>query len=395
MNVVISGPFGRGSLADEAVLAGLLKHLKQPKNTLYVLSANPHATKDMHGVEAIKLTEPGSLLSAAGAWEVLEKSHLFVLAGAGVISSSGTVPARTWLGQLENAQTAGLKTAVVGIGAEKIGEARDRARVQRLLHHCAEGITARDESSKKALISYGLNANRVSTNGDPTLGLIGAGDLARPETGERRIGIVLAQSVPSRTEFSFVATKNEVATNFAEKFVAALLKGGAKQIRLFHDDTDEAGEFADELEKIDDAKIESIAADRPIAELQKDLAECNAVFSFSLQGLMLAVASGTPAAGLALETGAAEFLNAADLKDGVLDASDPNEAAAAVLAIADKSELREKLKARLIILKRKEMQNARMMELLVPRRVERDRMDIGERISKHKYSKHRPKNDDM
>jgi len=394
MNVVISGPFGRGSLADEAVLAGLLKHLKHAKNVVNVLSANPDATREMHGVEAIKAGEPGAFLSNKGVWAALEKAHLFVLAGAGVINAKGTMPARVWLGQLEHAQTAGVKTAVIGIGAQKIDEARDRARVQRLLHHCAEGISARDASSKAAFITYGMNANRVSANGDPTLALLATGDVAQPGAGELRIGIVLAASVPTRTEFGFENLEpNDVDAKFTQGLVAELLKNGAAQIRVFHDDTDEAGEFADSLEAVDESKVELIAAEIPIADIQKELAQCHAVFSFSLQGLMLAATSGAPAAGLVDETGAAEFLNAAGLSEGIVATRDAAATANVVLALARNAELREKLKGKMSALKKKEAQNARMMELLVPRRVSRERMDIGERIGKHKFSKHRPGRD--
>ena len=394
MNVVISGPFGRGSLADEAVLAGLLKHLKHAKNVVNVLSANPDATRGMHGIEAIKAGEPGGLLSNKAVWEALEKAHLFVLAGAGVINAKGTMPARVWLGQLEHAQTAGVKTAVIGIGAEVIKEARDRARVQRLLHHCAEGISARDAASKAALISYGMNANRISANGDPTLALLATGDIAQPAAGELRIGIVLAASVPTRTEFGFEKIEpNDADAKLARGLVEELLKNGAAQIRVFHDDTDEVGEFADTLEALDDSKVELIAAEVPIAEIQKELAQCHAVFSFSLQGLMLAATSGAPAAGFAEETGAGEFLNAAGLARGIVATRDASAAANAILALARNAEVREKLKGKMSILKKKEAQNARMMELLVPRRVSRERMDIGERIGKHKFSKHKPGRD--
>ena len=155
-------------------------------------------------------------------------------------------------------------------------------------------------------------------------------------------------------------------------------------MHLFHDDTEAADEAVESLESAGD-RISVTGADEPLAEIQAELAKCHAVFSFSLQGLVLAAASGAPAAGLNAEAGAAEFLNAAGLSAGVIDSTDPELAAKAVLALSEMSaEERAKITGRMAMLKRKEAQNARMMELLVPRRVSRERAGIAERVGKKK-----------
>lgn len=64
--VVISGYYGFGNVGDEAVLAAILQQLTHlwPKARYTVLSGNPPATMQEHGVEAISRHDLGSLGSA-------------------------------------------------------------------------------------------------------------------------------------------------------------------------------------------------------------------------------------------------------------------------------------------------------------------------------------------
>lgn len=54
MRVLVSGYYGFGNLGDEALLAGLLGGLKEQGHTPVVLSGDPKATEEQHGVEACK-----------------------------------------------------------------------------------------------------------------------------------------------------------------------------------------------------------------------------------------------------------------------------------------------------------------------------------------------------
>ncbi|MGD0088996.1 MAG: polysaccharide pyruvyl transferase family protein [Planctomycetota bacterium] len=390
MNVVIAGPFGHGTLSDEAVLAGLLRHLQARKHTAVVLSADPPHTEEIHGVSAVQAAAPGSLLSAKEFWNALGKAHLLVLASGGVVSAAGQPPARSWLAVLEHAQVAGLQTAVVGVGAVQIDDPKERARVRRLLHFFAGGLSARDEGSKQALMSYGLGACNISACGDPALALGSAVGL-KPEPS--RIGIVLAQSLPSRSGFG-------VEQNAAAPSPAAALQGllagilspsplpnGETEkwaVTLFHDATAPARALAHALTSGPAGeRLTTLAADCAPAEIQARMAECSAIFSLSLHGLILAAGAGVPVAGCAGEPGAAAFLSALGLgrfalpvHDGAFAAADAVTALRELLARA--AELRLSIAAKLAGLRKKEAQNERMMGLLVPRRVARAR---GKRIS--------------
>jgi len=377
MNVVIAGPFGYGTLADEAVLAGLLRHLAVRKHEAVVLSADPARTEEIHGVSAVQLAAPGSLLSNREFWRALGKAHLLVLASGGVISAAGSPPARSWLSVLEHAQVAGLQTAVVAVGALQIEDLKERARVQRLLHHFAGGLSARDESSKRTLMGYGLSACNISASGDPAL-VLGGATLAKPEPS--RIGIVLAQRIPSRTGFGVEPGPTPASTlAAAQELLREVLNQPGVAVTLFHDDTEPAREFAALLAGgPGPERIKAQPAGGPVARIQAAMSECSAILSLSLHGLILAAGVGVPVAGCAGEPGASEFLASLGLGRHALPvgdgAFDPGEAAATLRELLGQgTALRQVIAARMAGLRRKEAQNERMMGLLVPRRVARER----------------------
>src|SRR6185295_4785988 len=162
MNIIISGPFGLGSLSDEIVLAGLLSHLK--KHSVTILTGNSEETEALNpGIASVvQLPDPSAILSNREALDSLSQAHLLILASAGCVGASGKPPARVWFSQLEHARSMEIKTAAVGLGALPIDDPRERVRLQRLLHNCTDCISVRDEESKLAAIDYGMSPIRIS-----------------------------------------------------------------------------------------------------------------------------------------------------------------------------------------------------------------------------------------
>ena len=404
MNVVISGPFGRGMLSDEIVLAGLLRHLAHGKHHITVFSANPVSTTDMHAsaygesqkelLQAVKMSEPSKLLSTPEAWTAMNEAQLMILASAGVFSQSDKSKsgAYAWLAPLEHAQRVGVKTAVIGIGALQIADRLERVRMQRLLHNCVDSISVRDSDSKQAVMTYGLSANRISNNGDPALAL------TRPfstESKERRVGVILSGSVPSRSGFSTEPITpgyelTRIVQNFFEKLIS--LEPQLK-VLVFHDNTSSGEQLADIVESVQQKSLSSNATTKgnvdedflvfqesslPINETQATLETCGAIFSFSLHGLLLGATSGVPVAGLASESGASALLNSLGLgqysvaspqgKESEPEALGVIAATAVYELLGRQAELQKLVRERVRVLTRKEAQNARMLELLVPRR---------------------------
>jgi polysaccharide pyruvyl transferase WcaK-like protein len=374
MNVVVSGPFGQGSLADEALLAGLLVHLIAAKHKVTVLTPEPQAVLEIYDdVEALKLPAPGTMLSTPKIWDTLSKSQLLVIISAGVISDKGEVPARVWLGQAEHGRRAGAKTAVMSLGAVPIEDTRERVRVQRQLHNFTDYISVRDAESKRVVIDYAISATRVSHNGDFTLALLRNKIEAKPDAKvARTAGVVLSNTIPTRGEFGLGS--REFSPEVIQQYravVEKLTKAGIR-VRLFHDDIDEARAAAETIcEDLPDDLIDHPDAGDDIATTRERMAGCGVVFSPSLHGLILATTCSVPVVGMAAETGASSFLTSLGLAENALRGAAINAddvVAAIQRVLGDHAKLQALVIERVAGLAKKQAQDARTLELLVPRR---------------------------
>lgn len=373
MNIVLSGPFGMGSLSDELALAGVLKPLRAAKHVVTVLSADKTATEKTHGVTAVHVASAASLLSTPAAWKALEQAHLFVLCGGGTISETGKPPARTWLAQLEHVRQLKLPTAVVGVGARVIEDMREQVRVQRLLHHFADGISVRDEESKLALIEMALNANRVSITGDPTLALFDA--QASKPNAKKRIAFFFADGVPMRKSFSPEPTSAPAALGSGlNALLKTQLEGGC-DAAIFHDNSQQNERLARAIASgADAARVKLFGARAVFAEVRSGMTECAAAITDTLHGMCFAAACGVPAiylneapgdTGLAERLGLGAFVLKSE--GGVFDGARAMQLFDSLRALPE-TKRQEWLKI-VANLERKEAANARMMEKLVPKRL--------------------------
>ena len=374
MNIVLSGPFGMGSLSDEIVLAGILKPLRAAKHAVTVLSANKVATEKMHGGVAVELPSPASLLSTPDAWKALAEAHLFVIGGAGVVSDKGKFPARVWLAQLEHVKQLKIPTAVIGAGAIFISDKKEQVRAQRLLHHFADGISVRDEASKEALIAMAISANRVSFIGDPTLSLHDAKRLQPPEASVKRVAFLFADGVPLRQTYAPEPTLapaplstglNTVLKEFAAQGIKAV---------IFHDDTRQNIKLARAIAEGAGADgVELKSARGPFEALRTAMSGCSAALTDTLHGLLFAAVHGVPVVYLHDSHASQTPVEKTGLAAGVLNANagmfDAQQARELVLALLQQDAKRDERLKHTAILVRREAQNERMLERLVPKRL--------------------------
>ncbi|MEI6232291.1 MAG: polysaccharide pyruvyl transferase family protein [Planctomycetota bacterium] len=376
MNIVLSGPFGLGSISDEIVLAGVLKPLRAAKHDVTVLTADKAATAAQHGVETITLPSPSSLMSSNPAWKALDKAHFFAICSAGVISDKGKIPARVWLAQLEYARQMKMATGVLGVGAIPIPDKKECVRAQRFMHHFADGVSVRDEASKTALVAYGLNANRVSVTGDPTLALFDEDAAKKPlAVGPKRIAFFFADGVPMRHTFQPDST---LAPAPLAKGLNALMKAlNAEGVHasIFHDASRSNAKLARTI--AEGAAPETamlFGTDAPMAAMCASMASCTLAITDTLHGLLFAAAHAVPA--IFFHEGAELPALLAKLGTGsdwaiqtTMGAFDPDATLALVKSAMNKApELRASLVSAVSVLAKKEAQNARLVEKLVPKR---------------------------
>lgn len=164
MKVMISGYYGFGNLGDEAILAVLIKELKErfPQAKIVVLSATPEETAQLHKVRTINRW---NLLRIQ--WE-LRGTRTFLSGGGGLLQDrTSRRSALYYLGLIALAR----RNCPVFLIGQGIGPLKGRLVcrwAQRLLRQ-AEFAMVRDEMSGKILRDWGLKEERLVLGGDLAL----------------------------------------------------------------------------------------------------------------------------------------------------------------------------------------------------------------------------------
>ena len=151
--VLIAGYYGYGNLGDEAILGGMISDLQDeiPAARLCVLSADPEATRRLHGVAAIDRT------GLQGVVEAIRKSNLLLVGGGGLFHDYWPVRGERlyadlhagpeyYAGLIEMAALAGTPSMVYGVGLGPLESAEARQLTGEALL-AADLVALRDRAS--------------------------------------------------------------------------------------------------------------------------------------------------------------------------------------------------------------------------------------------------------
>ena len=170
-DALIIGHYGFGNLGDEAILAGMLRLLREmyPAGRWMVSSGDPADTRERHGVLAVDRTDVPAVLKAA------YRSRMVIVGGGGLLSDqwgfrpqhvlsrdAGDIPG--YLGPALAAATIGRPIVVWGVGVGPFGGWRSHRWV-RALAEVASEFTVRTEEDQAELQSIGITGSLVA--GDP------------------------------------------------------------------------------------------------------------------------------------------------------------------------------------------------------------------------------------
>ncbi len=264
----MSGYYGKGNLGDEALLAGLIQALAEHGvRDVTVLSADPAATRRMHGVRAARrgVGLPGAL------W----RADVLVSGGGGLLQDvTSTRSLRYYLSVISLARRMGRRAVVFGQSLGPLSGA-GRLAVREALAGLPIGL--RDGPSLRLAQELGLAARHV---GDTAL-------LLDVEGAPPRDAVVL---VP-RTGYPRATA---ALTDFGRRAAAA---GFVIEAAAFQRGTDTA-----EVERLRRAipGLCVLATPGPTTA-GRALAGARLVVSARLHGLVLAAAGGTPHVGISYD----------------------------------------------------------------------------------------------
>ncbi len=169
-DAVIIGYYGFRNLGDEAILAGLLKLLRQElrMRDVVVVSGDPKSTQDTHGVRAVDCRDAPAVLGA------VYNTSLVIVGGGGLLSDqsgftpelaltreTGTLPG--YLAPALMAKLKGIPVVAWGVGAGPFYY-RDSRRWMKAFGEIASAITVRTKEDLRELEA--LDIAGVSLGGD-------------------------------------------------------------------------------------------------------------------------------------------------------------------------------------------------------------------------------------
>jgi polysaccharide pyruvyl transferase CsaB len=150
--ILIGGYYGFDNLGDEAVLAGLIKGLREklPGVEIAALSANPDKTRLLHGITSIKRTDFISIFT------LMRKSDIFLFGGGSLIQDiTSMMSPLYYFGLLTMSRLAKLPYMLIAQGVGPL----NRNFIKKLTAHNFNGaklITVRDKKSAELLKDIGV-----------------------------------------------------------------------------------------------------------------------------------------------------------------------------------------------------------------------------------------------
>ena len=169
--IVISGYYGYGNSGDEAVLHAILESLRKEgeQNGIticpIVLSINPHATSQMHGVRAIHRYNIPQIL------KVIRQSDGLISGGGSLFQdTTGRMTIPYYLGIIKFAQWLNKPTFIYSHGVGPI-ESRSFYPFIRHVYDRSMYVSVRDQESSELLQEMGVDPRRIDVVSDPVIGL--------------------------------------------------------------------------------------------------------------------------------------------------------------------------------------------------------------------------------
>jgi len=169
--LIISGYYGYGNNGDEAVLHAVLQSLRQAgekQNVAIcpiVLSVNPRATEQMHGVRAISRM---NLLNIA---RELRRSDGLVSGGGSLLQDiTGRMTIPYYLSIIKLAQWFGKPTFIYSQGVGPISTKSFYPFIK-YIYNRSEYVSVRDQESGELLREIGIAPEHIDAVSDPVMGL--------------------------------------------------------------------------------------------------------------------------------------------------------------------------------------------------------------------------------
>lgn len=297
--IVVSGYYGFGNLGDEAILATLVQQLRGYVE-IVVLSAAPEETERAFGVRAIPRTDLGAVMAE------LRRANLFLSGGGGLNQDvTGRLSVPYYCGLMRLAQWLGVPTMVFGQGVGPLQYLTSRF-ILRSAFRRARAVTVRDQASFDLVRRLGVPGDRLELTADPVLCLQEAPQ-ERSEAILSALGLDLGRpmvAVAIRPWYTWFELQFKA---FSAALTRLAVEAEVQLVLLpFQQPGDER--ITEELRdclvyRPTDRTSQAHLLHEPLtpAEMRGVIGRCDLVIGMRLHALIMAVAAGVPAVGIAYD----------------------------------------------------------------------------------------------
>ena len=164
--VLICGAYGKGNAGDDAILKAILRQMKNIDcdMPICVLSHNPMQTKLKYHVDAVGVFNPFAFLP------VMRRTRLYISGGGSLIQNqTSNRSLYYYLISIWLAKHAGCRVLMYGCGIGPVNGERDRHFAAKIINHCVDAITLREDLSAEELRQMGVTRPDVHVTADPAL----------------------------------------------------------------------------------------------------------------------------------------------------------------------------------------------------------------------------------
>lgn len=312
--VLIIGYYGFGNVGDEAILACMLRDLRDqiPDVEMTVISNDPLATKLIHGVAALQLRDFSRILALA------RETDLIILGGGGIFQDyvdfyADNLLTRDYFGTVFYSTYAFLATLLnkplmlyaVGVGPlyTEGGKTYTRATFEQ-----AAVATVRDAATRQFMIDQGIDPSRITLTADPVFGMpsLSRDEALRrisheftPDSSRPLLGVVLrAWKTGDENGEGWIGEVAGALDRFIDVYNAEILCIPFQQVRgTERDDTaTHAEKLAGAMRRAD--RLHTLAGHYSVSERAGIVGACDLLLGMRLHALIMAANAGIPMVGL-------------------------------------------------------------------------------------------------
>lgn len=362
--ILVSGYYGFNNAGDEAILAGMLRALRElvPDLGVTVISGKAAHTRSLHGVEAVSRGDVKAI------WRAMGQMDLMISGGGSLLQDVTSSRSLTYyLGLVSMARAHLRPVAFYAQGVGPVSRAWGRGLIPAVVNGVSF-ITVRDQESAEVLRQLGVRRPPITVTADAALAL-GPGD---PERGAKLLEefrVDLSRPVIGVSVRPWKQGQRPMEPALAQALEQLAQETGAQVVFLPMQQPHDVG-VSREVAGLMNSRSVLVRGSQTYADLHDMVARCDLLIGMRYHALVFAAMNGVPLVGISYDPKNDSFLGQiGERAVGTTQRLDPNAVVAAGRrALEEAPAFRRRLQERMAELTPLSRKNAEMVVDLLRQR---------------------------